>query len=420
MAYREVWVVEVREVLRQWGLGYGLRRITRATGMDRKTVRRYVVAAEATGLSREQAATDEQVGRVIEAVRVGSPGERGETWQLCEEHRTAIQGWLDQGLQLTKVHELLQRLTGRAVVYRTLHRFATQEMGHGRRRVTVRVAESPPGEVLEVDFGLLGRMVDAEWGRSHRVYALVFTAAYSRHQYVFLSHRQTLEAMVEGFERAWTFFGGVFRVVVLENARTVITHADPCSPTLTPRFLAYSQDRGFVVDATRVRSPQDKPHVERMVQYVQRSFWQGESFRSLEEAQERAERWCREVAGRRVHGTTRKRPLEAFEAEEQSHLLPVPREPHGAPLVLRVRVQRDHHVSVDRALYSVPTASIGEVVTVRADRDLVRVYHRGRPIKVHPRQPAGGRFTDARDHPEEVAACATRDSQPCIASSWVP
>jgi transposase len=412
MGYREVFVVEVQEVLRQWGLGRGLRGISRSTGLDRKTVRRYVAAAVEAGLTREQAAaaTDEMVGLVVEAVRVGSPGERGASWRLFEEHRGAIEKWLEQGLTLTKVHELLKRTTGQPVVYRTLHRFAREELGHGKRRTTVRVADGKPGEAVEVDFGLVGRLVEEEGGEARKVYALVLTAAYSRHQYVYLTHRQTLEELVEGLERGWSFFGGVFRVVVLDNARTVVAQADPCGARLSGRFVAYAQERGFVVDATRVRRPQDKAKVERTVQYVQRSFWQGESFRSLQEGQEAAEKWCRDVAGRRIHGTTRKRPVEVFEAEEKALLLPAPESRYDLPSFLHVTVQRDHHVTADRALYSVPTAYIGEEVTVRLDRELVRIYHRGKLIKTHPRQPPGGRSTDEGDYPPEVAAYAMRDT----------
>lgn len=412
MGYREVLVVEVREVLRRWGQGRGLRGISRSIGLDRKTVRRYVAAAVEAGLTREQAvaATDEMVGLVVAAVRVGSPKERGASWRLLERHRSAIEKWFEQGLLLTKVHELLKRTTGQPVVYRTLHRFATEELGHGKRGTTVRVADGKPGEVLEVDFGLLGRLVEPESGDSRKVYALVLTAGYSRHQYVYLTHRQTLEELVEGLERGWAFFGGVFRVVVVDNARTVVALAEPCGARLSERFVAYAQERGFVVDATRVRRPQDKAKVERTVQYVQRSFWQGESFGSLQEGQEGVEKWCRDVAGRRIHGTTRQRPVEVFEAEERGLQLPAPESRYDLPRFLHVTVQRDHHVTADRALYSVPTAYIGEEVTVRLDRDLVRIYHRGRLVKTHPRQPPGARSTDGADYPPEVAACAMRDT----------
>jgi predicted site-specific integrase-resolvase len=72
VGFREVSVVEVREVLRGWVGGAGLRTVAERSGVDRKTARRYVEAAEAAGLSREagvEALTDELVGAVIAAVR---------------------------------------------------------------------------------------------------------------------------------------------------------------------------------------------------------------------------------------------------------------------------------------------------------------------------------------------------------------
>jgi hypothetical protein len=50
MAFREVQVHEIREVLRLWLRGEGLRSAERLAGLDRKTVRRYVAAAQACGL----------------------------------------------------------------------------------------------------------------------------------------------------------------------------------------------------------------------------------------------------------------------------------------------------------------------------------------------------------------------------------
>src|ERR1700687_5822455 len=51
--YREVSVIEVRELLRAWLLGVGLRRVAAQAGGDRKTARRYVDAAVAAGLDRD-------------------------------------------------------------------------------------------------------------------------------------------------------------------------------------------------------------------------------------------------------------------------------------------------------------------------------------------------------------------------------
>jgi plasmid stability protein len=72
MAFREVRVFEVREVLRLWLRGEGVRATERLAGVDRKTVRRYLAAAQELGLVRdggEQQLTDEFLGSVVEKVR---------------------------------------------------------------------------------------------------------------------------------------------------------------------------------------------------------------------------------------------------------------------------------------------------------------------------------------------------------------
>jgi hypothetical protein len=77
VSYREVHVVEVREVVRLWSRGESLRSISRLTGLDRKTVRRYVKAAQQAGCKVGEAAGDAVVGEVIGRVRAQGPGVRG-------------------------------------------------------------------------------------------------------------------------------------------------------------------------------------------------------------------------------------------------------------------------------------------------------------------------------------------------------
>ena len=118
-------------------------------------------------------------------------------------------------------------------------------------------------------------------GRQRKVHALIFTACYSRHMFVWLSFTQTLAAFIAGCEAAWVFFGGVFKVLVPDNASAIVAGADAVNPRFTAGWLDYAQARGFVTDAARVRSPKDKPKVERAVQYVRGNFFAGEHFAGL-------------------------------------------------------------------------------------------------------------------------------------------
>ncbi|HSJ19185.1 MAG TPA: hypothetical protein VK964_01305 [Nocardioidaceae bacterium] len=163
------------------------------------------------------------------------------------------------------------------------------------------------------------------------------------------------------------------------------------------------------MDPARVGHPKDKARVERTVAYVRGSFFGGEDFADLADAQRHAEVWCATLAGQRVHGTTQRRPGELFAAEEAARLLPAPAMPYDLLVYAQPKVARDHHVEVANALYSVPGHLIGRRIEARADAQLVKLFWRSALIKVHPRQPAGGRSTDPADLPERRARYALRD-----------
>ena len=97
MAFREVRVFEVREVLRLWLRGEEIRSTERLAGVDRKTVRRYLAAAQELGVVHdggEEQLRDELVGAVVEAVRPHRSDGHGEAWQLLVANHELIAGWL--------------------------------------------------------------------------------------------------------------------------------------------------------------------------------------------------------------------------------------------------------------------------------------------------------------------------------------
>jgi hypothetical protein len=216
MAFREVLVTQVREVLRAWLAGLGKRPAAARGRVNVKTAQRYIAAAREAGLSRdggEEQLADELLGMVVAAVRPARPAGHGESWQLLEGRKEDIREWVKDDLTLVKIGEKLER-PGTAVPYRTLARFAAEECGwsSGGRKATVPVDDGEPGQELQVDFGYLGMIPDGD--RRRKLHALVFTAVFSRYCYVCLTFRQTTEAVIAGCGAAWAFFGGVFPVLV--------------------------------------------------------------------------------------------------------------------------------------------------------------------------------------------------------------
>jgi hypothetical protein len=147
MAYREIAMWEVLEVLRRVARGEGRRAVARATGHGRATVDRYVRAAQALGWRPDGPAPDEALAReVAQQLRPGPKARPpGSAEARLAPYHQRIQTWLvpddgSRGLQLTKVQELLGR-EGIDVSYASLHRYARGHCGYGTSsQITVRMA----------------------------------------------------------------------------------------------------------------------------------------------------------------------------------------------------------------------------------------------------------------------------------------
>jgi transposase len=412
VAFLEVHMVQVREIIRRWQAGENKMAIGRASGVSARTVGRYIEAATALGISRQgEPPGDAVLAQLLRRNHAGPlPARETPAAIRLAGREEQLARWLkDDRLQLTRVHELLVS-DGVSVSYTSLRRYV-REAGLGKPApATLRMADWPPGEVAEMDFGKLGTFVDAETGKKQTAWALLIVLPYSRHCFAWPLLQQTLAESIAGLEAAWQFFGGVPKRLILDNFSAAIAGPDALEPRPTRGFLEYSQERGFLCDPARVRRPKDKPHVERGIQYLRERFFKGGSFRSLEDCREQAERWCRDVAGLRVHGTTRQLPREVFEAEERQTLQPYDGVIYDVPEWKEVTVHPDHHVSFGQALYSAPTTTCppGTKLEVRGDRALVKLYKKGELMKVHPRQQRGGRATDPNDYPAEKTTYALR------------
>jgi hypothetical protein len=404
-------MTDITEVLRQWLAGAKCKQIARRLSLDPKTVRRYTRTAAACGVTPGmgvETLAEDRVTEVLAALDTMGGRPRGETWSQCEAHREFIAGHLSNGVRLSKIRRLLAR-RGVVLAQPTLYRFATAELGFGRQAPTIPVADGSPGEEIALDTGWMRIVLCDERGRRRRMRAWIFTPSVSRYRFVYPCLGETTASAIEACEAAWRFYGGVFRVVIPDNTKAIISTADPLQPRLVEAFLEYAQARGFVVDPARVRAPKDKARVERSVPYVRDDCFGGEQIAALEQARERAVRWARDEAGMRRHSRTLRLPREHFEAIEHQALLPAPITIYDVPLWCDPKVARDQHAQVARALYSLPTRYVGKTLRARADRTTVRFYDGTVLIKTHARHAPGTRSTDREDFPAERAAYALRD-----------
>ena len=203
----------------------------------------------------------------------------------------------------------------------------------------------------------MGWLVDLT-GKRRKLWALIMTLSYSRYMLVWPTLTQTVTDVCEGLDAALThFFAGIPRRVVIDNASAMVTVLNAQAPILQRSFQEYAQARGILVDPARVLGPQDQGRAENALPYVRERWCDGERFLDLAVARRSAESWCSEVAGVRVHLTTRAVPRDVFAAEEKGHLAPMPHERFDVPVWSQANVHTDRLVAVHRRpLLAVETA----------------------------------------------------------------
>ncbi len=275
-------------------------------------------------------------------------------------------------------------------------------------RAAVRVLRDtpPPGQEVQVDYGLLGRWFDPVAQRFRRVQGFIMVLAFSR--LIFLRPVLSMDerSWVESHVAAFEFFGGAVARIVPDNLKTGVIKPDLYDPLINKAFGEFAAHYGCLVDPARVVKPRDKARVERCVPYCRDSFFAGREaeFKDLAHMQADALRWCRQVANQRPHrGLERVAPQVLFEAEERALLLPLPRSPFELARWSRPKVPPDIHIKVGRAIYSVPWIHIGKVVDARESARTVEIYLEGTLVATHVRVERGKQTNYDHYPPEKIA-----------------
>jgi transposase len=252
-------------------------------------------------------------------------------------------------------------------------------------RATVRF-ETPPGKQLQIDFG--ERLVEIG-GVKIKVYLFVATLGYSRRIHVRAFRNERQESWFEGLESAFHAFGGVTEEVLFDNARALVARHDAQTRAVefNAKLKAFAKHWRFTPKACAPYRARTKGKTENGVGYVKKNAVAGRTFGTWPAFEAHLDRWTREIADARIHGTTAEQPIERFWRDEAKALKDIGGiGPFQATRELTRTVQSDCSVEVDTNLYSVPWRLIGESVRVMVTAETVRVHHAGRAVAVHERR----------------------------------
>jgi transposase len=257
--------------------------------------------------------------------------------------------------------------------------------------------ECGPGEEAQVDFGTGAPIITAE-GKRRKTYVFRIVLSHSRKAYSEATFTQTTEDFIRCLENAFAHFSGVPKTLVIDNLKAAVAHPDWFDPELTPKVQSFCRHYGTTILPTKPYMPRHKGKVESGVKYVKNNALKGRAFKSLEDENRHLAHWEETVADTRIHGTTKRQVRQLFENVERAALQPPPAERFPFFHEARRKVNRDGHVEVAKAYYSVPTEYLGREVWARWDPRLVRLFnHRWEQIAIHVRHEQG-RFSTHAGH----------------------
>lgn len=410
MANRRFEMYQYRHILVRMRMGESNRAIANSGVAGRNKVKAIKQVAVKQGwLDTDNALPDDKQLAAIFGDKPPSPT----TTSSVAPYADKVDKWHADGLQGTTIHQALVDKYGFTGSYWSVIRYLKVLSQH--TPVPTTVMEFAPGDAAQVDFGAGPLIVDTRTGELRKSWIFVMTLAWSRHIYAEFIRDQSTATWLACHRRAFEWFKGVPKRVIIDNPKCAITKACYHDPQVQRAYAEDAEGYGFLIAPCPVRDPQKKGRVESNVKYIKNRFVPLKDFRSLSDANAQLKHWLLSVAGNRKHGTTKCQPLERFTEIEQTLLGPLPDVPPELAVWAKVKVHGDGHVQFEHCRYSVPYTLIRETLWLKATDNMVRIYQ-GHELKAtHARLfHQGGRATVPEHQPPAAQAYNMQDPQYCL------
>jgi len=266
MPTKRVTMRRIRDALRlnlQAGLSY--QEIGRALKISKSSAGKYLSLARGAGVDWEvaQSLTDDE----LEA-RLYRPALSRSSHQLAPDFAVVHQELKRAGVTLQLLWEEYARDNALAYKYTSFcikYRLFAQSLKRSMRQTHI------AGEKLFVDYSGNGvPLVDAATGEITTAQIFVATLGASNYTYACATARQTTADWIGAQVRALEFFGGVVRLIVPDQTRSLIKYPDTYDPEPNRTYEEFAEHYGCALLAARPAHPRDKPKVEGSVLIVQR------------------------------------------------------------------------------------------------------------------------------------------------------
>ncbi len=414
MSNRRFEMYDYRQIIHRIRMGQTDREISRTRAVGRvKCAQIRAIALEKGWLAEDNPLPDDTVlAEAFARKTVDNPTHESK----CQNHEEQIKTWFEEGVRLTTIHRALCDNFGFVGSYSSVRRLA-QRLGYHEKPVSC-VLHFDPGEAAQVDFGKGPDIKDVFTGVVHKTWIFVMTLCFSRHMYAEIVLDQKTATWLSCHRRAFEFFGGIPRKIIIDNAKCAITKACYHDPEVQRSYGELAEGYGFIISPCPPRDPKKKGRVESGVKYVKGNFIPLRTFRSIADSNQQLLSWNMETAGNRIHGTTRQKPLTLFAESDKPFLKSLPDVPVELSVWCGVKVHGNCHVQFEKCYYSAPYKLAHKKLWLKATDNIVKLYDDLSLVATHPRLRKPGSYSTIDEHmPPEAIAWKLQDTQWCLRQS---
>jgi transposase len=352
-------------------MGFSASRIAMYLGMDVRTIRKYLKMTEAQ--------YDQHI-LPSDRKKILSPYESFVARNLEEYPETStaqIHDWLKEH------HPDLPEVTPRTVFNFVM--FIRQKYNipyEPAIRSFFPVQELPYGYQAQVDFGQYNMRCSS--GKRKKVYFFAMVLSRSRMKFVWFKDAPfTTDDVIFSHEMAFEFFGGIPRIIVYDQDRTMVVDENLGEIIMTSGFREYTRSRGFELHFCRKSDPQSKGKVENVIQYIKKNFLFNRLYQDNETINQQAIAWLHRTANYLPHNYTKIAPQEAFR-EEVEYLTPYrPLFINTPPEMEKYTLRKHNVINYQSNFYTLPEGSYkgpGSFVMVKVEEGKIFIYDKNQQL----------------------------------------
>ena len=356
--------------------GHSISSISRLTGKDRKTIRKYL-------------------NRGKSGVPVAN--KRAKRELKLKDYEEDILLYLERPESdwppATVIYERLVN-KGYNGSLSLLQKWITQYKKRHFPKVVIRY-ETEPGKQAQVDWGEK-KITDNKTGITKKVYIFCMTLSWSRNRFVYFTPKADMYYFLLGHKKAFEYFGGVPEEILYDQNRCVVLKPGVKDVKYNSKFTDFAHHYGFYVRLCRPYRPQTKGKVENLVRYVKKNLLTTQNTTDMEVLNQNSKSWLKKI-NNKVHTTTGQIPSINLSKENLRDIKKIAG--YEIYYLETRKVFNDSTFSFYSQRYSVPPQYIGKMVSVkhRPFSSRLDVYYKEQLITQH-RMDSEEKYVIKRSH----------------------